>query len=171
MGQPGKVVWHEGMFLAPHHFQQWDQYYGQLLQERLRVVNPFGWGLMAVRLDADDLANNIVRILALRGVLPDGTVISVAAGEENGSLLEPRPIDRYFPPPWITWMCSWEFPPSEPMDRTVCSTRPAAGRLPAMLRSGPASRTLIPEKNERFSSREPTYEFCFREKMRPVLLR
>lgn len=129
MGQPGKVVWHEGMFLAPHHFQQWDQYYGQLLQERLRVVNPFGWGLMAVRLDADDLANNIVRILALRGVLPDGMVISVAAGEENGSLLEPRPIDRYFPPS-LDHLDVFVGIPAERTDGPNCLLDETGGRAP-----------------------------------------
>lgn len=44
MNRPHKIIWHEGMFLTPHHFQQWDRYYEQLLHDRVRAVNPFGWG-------------------------------------------------------------------------------------------------------------------------------
>lgn len=99
MNRPHKIIWHEGMFLTPHHFQQWDRYYEQLLHERVRAVNPFGWGVTEVRLDPEDLANGLVRIVALQGVMPDGTLMRISPTDsENGSFVPPRSIDRWFPP-------------------------------------------------------------------------
>jgi len=99
MSRRHKVVWHEGMFLTPHHFQQWDGYYDQLLHERLRAVSPFGWGVSEVRLDVEDLANGIVRMVSLQGVMPDGTFLTVVPTDpDNGAIMQPRSIDRCFPP-------------------------------------------------------------------------
>ncbi|NGZ97952.1 MAG: type VI secretion system baseplate subunit TssK [Nitrospira sp. WS110] len=99
MSGPHKIIWHEGMFLTPHHFQQWDHYYEQILHERVRAVRPFGWGVIDVRLDQEDLANGVVRLVALDGVMPDGTLIRVSPSDhENGGFLLPRSIDRSFPP-------------------------------------------------------------------------
>lgn len=99
MGRSHKIIWHEGMFLTPHHFQQWDRYYEQLLQERLRVVRPFGWGVTDIRVDMEDLANGIVHIVALQGVMPDGVAIQILPADTgNGLVLAPRSIDRWFPP-------------------------------------------------------------------------
>ena len=33
-----KVLWSEGMFLTPHHFQQADRYYEHLITRRLKAV-------------------------------------------------------------------------------------------------------------------------------------
>src|SRR5574340_3772 len=99
MSGPHKIIWHEGMFLTPHHFQQWDHYYEQLLHERVRAVRPVGWGVIDVRLDQEDLANGMVRLVALDGVMPDGTLIRGSSSDpEDGGFVSPRSIDRSFPP-------------------------------------------------------------------------
>lgn len=99
MSRPHKIIWHEGMFLTPHHFQQWDHYFEQLLHERVRAVRPFGWGVIDVRLDQEDLANAMVRFVTLEGVMPDGTLIRILPSDlENGGFVLPRSIDGSFPP-------------------------------------------------------------------------
>jgi type VI secretion system protein ImpJ len=50
-----KVVWHEGMRLDPHHFQQWDRFYSHLLNFRLQSVAPYAWGILDLNVDKDSL--------------------------------------------------------------------------------------------------------------------
>src|SRR5678815_609690 len=76
-----KVVWAEGMLLTPQHFQQWDQYYDQLLIERLRFLSPFGWGVTQLDIDHDGLANGRLTLLRLTGIMPDGLVIRIPEGD------------------------------------------------------------------------------------------
>jgi hypothetical protein len=45
MSKYRKIVWNEGMLLTPHHFQQWDNYYEELLNSRVRSVLPFEYGV------------------------------------------------------------------------------------------------------------------------------
>ena len=40
MKNPQRVVWTEGMFMAPQHMQQLDIYHERLLDRRLRAVSP-----------------------------------------------------------------------------------------------------------------------------------
>ena len=79
MERKHKVVWAEGMLLTPQHFQQWDQYYDQLLIERLRLLSPFGWGVTHLEIDHDGLANGRLAVLGLSAVMPDGLVVRVPA--------------------------------------------------------------------------------------------
>ena len=52
-----KVVWSEGMFLTPHHFQQWDRHIEDLLVRSRRIGEPRGWGLTELKVNEDSLAN------------------------------------------------------------------------------------------------------------------
>jgi type VI secretion system protein ImpJ len=72
---PEAVSWSEGMLLSPQHFQQNDIYWNQLLQQRLSMLQPFGWGLLDMALDPTELANGRVVFQRLRCVMPDGLLI------------------------------------------------------------------------------------------------
>lgn len=72
-----KVVWSEGMFLTPHHFQQWDRYYETFLAERFKTLTPFGWGVLGMDIDSDALVNGHFALLGFRGITPDGLVVNV----------------------------------------------------------------------------------------------
>jgi type VI secretion system protein ImpJ len=63
------------MFLTPHHFQQWDRYYENLLQQRLRSVAPLAWGIRDIAINEEGLANGQVSIARIQATLPDGLVI------------------------------------------------------------------------------------------------
>ena len=39
-----KVIWSEGMFLQPQHFQQLDRYHEKLIENRTRPLAGFFWG-------------------------------------------------------------------------------------------------------------------------------
>ncbi|WP_310568704.1 type VI secretion system baseplate subunit TssK [Gemmatimonas sp.] len=69
-----RVVWEDGMHLAPQHFQAQRRYQEDQSSRTLDLLFPFAYGLSAVALDADALQNGTLALVHARGVLPDGTV-------------------------------------------------------------------------------------------------
>ncbi|TWT75607.1 hypothetical protein Pla123a_31170 [Posidoniimonas polymericola] len=70
------VHWHEGMFLTPHHFQAADRRNAQLRQLGSQWDSHYNWGLRAVEIDADALANHRLVVRRLRARMPDGELLS-----------------------------------------------------------------------------------------------
>lgn len=68
-----KVVWSQGMFLLPHHFQQETRYLETLIDQRVRVLGVYGWGFSELILDEALLPQGQLGLVRARGVLPDGT--------------------------------------------------------------------------------------------------
>lgn len=74
---PDAVLWHEGMLLAPQHFQQSSLRGEELLHYRLHAAAPFAWGVRRLQVDRSLLAQGTFRVTELEAVLPDGTVAAV----------------------------------------------------------------------------------------------
>ena len=72
-----KVVWSEGMFLQPQHFQQQDRYVEALVRQSCGSLRPYGWGVAHLALDREVLALGKIAITAARGLLPDGTPFAI----------------------------------------------------------------------------------------------
>lgn len=68
-----KILWGEGLFLRPQHFQQQEVYIDRLSQHALLTAQPFGWGVRDTELDSDALKNGILRFNRIDVVFPDGT--------------------------------------------------------------------------------------------------
>lgn len=77
MSQVHRVIWSQGMFLQPHHFQQQARFTDALLDARVRAGQPHAWGFDELVLDEAQLALGRVALLRASGVLPDGTVFSI----------------------------------------------------------------------------------------------
>ena len=90
-----RVVWSEGMTLDPHHFQQWDRHHRRQLHERLRALEPNGWGLTRLLIDDDRLANGELALREATALLPDGLLVDLPG---DAPLPDPRPLDPAFPP-------------------------------------------------------------------------
>ena len=73
MSWESKVIWSEGMFLQPQHFQQHDRYLERLIDARARPAMPYGWGFTTLELDEAALAMGKVALAAASGLFPDGT--------------------------------------------------------------------------------------------------
>ena len=71
-----KVVWNEGMFLGPHHFQQWDRYHQGLLNFRLSSLVSHEWGITELKINVESLKNGECEIEVCTSVLPDGLAFS-----------------------------------------------------------------------------------------------
>ena len=77
MSLHSKVVWSQGMFLLPHHFQQEARHVEYTVDMRLRGTGAHAWGFFELALDAGMLAIGRVGIARASGILPDGTPFSM----------------------------------------------------------------------------------------------
>ena len=63
-----KVMWTEGMFLQPQHFQQQDRHSARQLDARLSCASPWNWGFASLVLDDAALLQGRVALASARGV-------------------------------------------------------------------------------------------------------
>jgi type VI secretion system protein ImpJ len=77
MSWRSKVVWSQGMFLQPHHFQQEARYVERLIDERMRCLTPFAWGFSELVIDDASLSLGRLGIARASGVWADGTPFSM----------------------------------------------------------------------------------------------
>jgi len=68
-----KVVWSEGLFLRPQHFQQQDRYLERYVESRCAALAPHTWGFTEVELERDLLSIGKFGLRRATGVFPDGT--------------------------------------------------------------------------------------------------
>jgi len=83
-----KVVWSEGMFLRPAHFQQHVRYVEALVERRCGALHGHPWGFTALELDGALLRLGKVAIARASGVLPDGTPFDIPENDRA-----PAPLD------------------------------------------------------------------------------
>lgn len=73
MNRAEKVVWTEGMFLRPHHFQRADSYLLSQIQEWGKLQRSWLWGFLDIELDETMLRQGCIALSYASGLLPDGT--------------------------------------------------------------------------------------------------
>jgi len=88
---PAAIQWHEGMLLAPQHFQQLSLRHEELLHYHLGTIAPFYWGINRLKVDSTLLIDGTLRVLELEGVMPDGLVVSHLGQEGNGLEIDLTP--------------------------------------------------------------------------------
>ncbi len=89
-----KVIWTEGMFLQPQHFQQHDRFLGQQSQLRLAATVPYAWGHLALSLDSAALNLGKVAITAAQGLMPDGLAFDVPGQDPAPAAFDVPPDAR-----------------------------------------------------------------------------
>lgn len=83
-----KVIWTEGMFLLPLHFQQQDRNFQNWVESRCEGLQSFSWGITHLEIDQQLLTLGKFAITACRGVFPDGTPFSIPEQHPAPSPLE-----------------------------------------------------------------------------------
>ena len=90
-----KVVWSEGMYIGPHHFQMASRYF----EDAIHFAALSHWfepyGLSGLELDHEALQNDLAVLLHARGVFPDGLPFHMPESEAPPA---PRSITDLFPP-------------------------------------------------------------------------
>ena len=72
MKQLSKIVWSEGMYLAPHHFQAQNRYFEDSVQFAVTSLWRDAYGLVTCELDAEAIRNGTVSLVHAIGVFQDG---------------------------------------------------------------------------------------------------
>lgn len=90
-----RVVWSEGMYLGPHHFQAQSRYFEDSIRFATSSLWFEPWGLVDAQLDAEALKNGTVSLIHARGIFPDGLVFHMP---ECDPLPEARSVADLFPP-------------------------------------------------------------------------
>jgi len=88
MSWDSKVLWTEGLFLQPHHFQQSDRYTEALVSGVAQRVTHYAWGLGAIEIDEDVLKAGQFALKSCTGLTQDGTVFRVPAADDHPPALE-----------------------------------------------------------------------------------
>ena len=88
MPMNNKVIWTEGMFLQPQHFQQQDRYTEGLINGRCLGLRTFDRGFYHLKIDTNLLKIGKLALTECRGIFPDGTPFNLP---ENDDL--PQPLD------------------------------------------------------------------------------
>lgn len=78
---PSKVLWGEGLFLRPQHFQQQERYHEARLNQTARALHPYCWGVRTLTVDLDALRSDVLRIEDLSLLFPDGEVYRAPGGD------------------------------------------------------------------------------------------
>lgn len=90
--KPNKVLWGEGLFLRPQHFQQQDAHHESRIRGAMLTAEPFAWGVRVIEIDRDALSNGTLRVNRLDVVLPDGEIY-LAPGDD--ALPPPVSLDKF----------------------------------------------------------------------------
>jgi type VI secretion system protein ImpJ len=88
MSWRNRVIWSEGLFLRPQHFQQQVRYLEQFVEGRSRGLRPYSWGCEELEIDRDMLRIGKLSISMATGVFPDGTPFNIPDDEPP-----PQPIE------------------------------------------------------------------------------
>lgn len=88
MPAKSKVVWTEGMFLQPQHFQQHDRYIEGLIHDRCFGLQIYDWGFYSIKIDSNLLSVGKFGLIECRGIFPDGTPFNLPEDDEL-----PTPLD------------------------------------------------------------------------------
>jgi type VI secretion system protein ImpJ len=89
-----KVIWSEGLFLQPQHFQQHDRYLERYVETRCQALAAHSWGLAGLELEHDFLGIGKFGLRSAVGVFPDGTPFRMPEDEPLPAPLEIGPQDR-----------------------------------------------------------------------------
>ncbi|MBH2872931.1 type VI secretion system baseplate subunit TssK [Serratia marcescens] len=77
-----KVVWTEGMFLRPHHFQQAENYLEGYMRNWGQAHSGCFWGFLTLDLDQTLLRQGKIALNAASGIMPDGPPFRFAGAQQ-----------------------------------------------------------------------------------------
>ena len=88
MSDKNRVIWSEGLFLRPQHFQQQDRYWEAFVEGRTAGLRTNPWGFSELELERDLLSIGKLGVRRAAGVFPDGTPFTIPDNDPA-----PAPLD------------------------------------------------------------------------------
>jgi type VI secretion system protein ImpJ len=119
-----KVVWEEGMYLGPHHFQAQNRYLEDAIHFTADSLFYEGYGFAGLLVDADALRNGTLSLLHARGITLDGMAFQMP---EADPLPSTREIRDLFPPTSTSLLAYLAIPEIRENDRNcILPSEPSA---------------------------------------------
>ena len=88
MSENNRIIWSEGLFLRPQHFQQQERHLESWIEGRTGGLRPYAWGFTELEIERDLLAIGKIGLRRARGVFPDGTPFALPENEPLPAPLE-----------------------------------------------------------------------------------
>lgn len=82
-----KILWGEGLFLRPQHFQIQDTYHEQRLNQTIRSTIPFAYGVQSLKFDDTQLSTHVLALEQVSMLWQDGELYTAPARD-----LLPEPV-------------------------------------------------------------------------------
>src|ERR1700761_2420449 len=94
MSSNNRIVWSEGLFLRPQHFQQQERHLERYIEGRSRDLRPHSWGFTELEVERDLVAIGKLGLRRAFGVFPDGTPFAMPEDDPLPAPLELTPQVR-----------------------------------------------------------------------------
>ncbi len=91
MSAKNRVIWSEGMFLRPQHFQQHDRFIESRINGRARGLKAHDWGFSLLEIDQQQLLAGKLVILRACGIFSDGTPFNIPQDDQVTLALDLEP--------------------------------------------------------------------------------
>lgn len=88
-----KVIWKDGLFVLPQHFQQFERYLLNITRESSAIAMPFMYGFVSFTIDIRLLNKGKFVLTDAQGIMPDGTPFSMPHSHDVPSL---RSVEEHF---------------------------------------------------------------------------
>ncbi len=132
------VVWSEGMYLSPLHFQTQTRHQEDTLSFLVSNLWNEPWGLSYLELDREAVRNGNVSILRATGILPDGLVFDFPASDQTPPL---RALGDVFSPMDASLLLYLAIPRRSPSGQVLAEEEDASSFRYRMLMQGVADET------------------------------
>ena len=111
MAAVNPVIWSEGLFIRPHHFQHQQRYMEDLVSTATRGIDSYQFGFTDLMLDTAALGEGKIKVLSAAGTMPDGTAFAMPAGDPVPPILS---LDTGMVDGEIVYLCLLARSPSAP---------------------------------------------------------
>ncbi|MCL2891577.1 type VI secretion system baseplate subunit TssK [Brenneria tiliae] len=88
MSSRNRVIWREGLFIKPQHFQQQQRHTDYALHARLSALSDYFYGLQSLAINEEYLNFGRIALDHAAGVMPDGTVFNIPGDDALPQPLE-----------------------------------------------------------------------------------
>ena len=83
-----QVVWNEGLFIKPQHFQQQQRYTEHSINERVLSISRYLYGISQISINPEYLSFGRISIDSAVGIMPDGSIFRVPQDDILPTALE-----------------------------------------------------------------------------------
>jgi len=88
MPTKNRVIWREGLFIKPQHFQQQQRHNDYQLHQRFTTINSYGYGFHSLAINQELLKLGRIGVSAASGSMPDGSIFEMPYQDNC-----PKPLD------------------------------------------------------------------------------